>query len=174
MIKDVIKKGSPILRKKNVPVTNFAEIQTIIEDLNDTIDYLKTTHEYKRGIGLAAPQIGKNVQITVAESAQGKRYVLINPKIVETSNVKKPIKEGCISFLQYRAFVNRYDWVKVQAYNEKGEEYTVEGKDNFAMLLQHEIDHLNGILYFDHLPNKEMDLVPVEDFPSVERSNIKN
>lgn len=162
MIQKVIQKGSSVLQTKCSPVTDFQKVKTIITDLNDTIDYLKTTYSYPRGIGLAAPQIGETVRITIAEEKNGKRYVLINPEIIEHSETKTPIREGCISFLEYRGMVPRYEYVKVKALDQEGKEYTVEGYDNFAMLLQHELDHLDGILYFDHLPNKEKDLFTVE------------
>lgn len=168
MIKEVVKKGSPLLRTKCSPVTDFSAVQKIIDDLIDTIEYLKTTHEFKRGIGLSAPQIGETLRVSVAEY-RGRKYVLVNPEIIEHSESKKPIKEGCISFLEYRAFVERYVHVKVKAFDRKGKEFTVEGKGDFAMLLQHEIDHLNGVLYFDHLPNGEKDLIPVEELVSKQK-----
>jgi len=158
MNKEVLPKNSPLLRKPCVAVDNFEKVKPIIKDLIDTIGYLKTTHQFERGIGLAAPQIGELLKISVVENAQGKRSILINPEIVETSKTKKPIREGCISFLKYRALVPRYDYVKIKAFDENGKLFTLEGSDDFAMLLQHEIDHLNGILYFDHLPNGEKDL----------------
>lgn len=158
MIQEVIQKGSPILRTKCEPITDFIKVQSIIDDLFDTIAYLKTTYEFKRGIGLSAPQIGETVRVSVAEYG-GKSYVLINPKIVETSEKKKPIWEGCLSFFEYRGNVPRYTYVKVKAFDRNGKAYFVEGKDDFASLLQHEIDHLDGILYFDHLPNGEKDLI---------------
>ncbi len=158
MIREVIQKGSPILRIKCDPVTDFTEVQGIIDDLFDTIKYLKTTYEFKRGIGLSAPQIGETLRISVAEY-DGKSYVLMNPEIVETSGEKKPIWEGCLSFFEYRAHVPRYTYVKVKAFDRNGKAYFVEGKDDFASLLQHEKDHLDGILCFDYLPNGEKDLV---------------
>lgn len=162
MIREIVKKGSDVLRTKCSVVTDFESVQGIIGDITDTIEYLKTTYPFGRGVALAAPQIGETVRISVAEYS-GERYVLINPEIVETSGDKKPIWEGCISFFEYRASVPRYDYVKVRAFNQKGEEYLVEGRDDFAMLLQHEVDHLNGILYIDRLPNGEKDLVRSDD-----------
>jgi len=158
MIRKIIQKGSPILTAKCKKVTNFKEAQQTIQDLNDTMDYLKTTYAFARGIGLAAPQIGINLQIAVIEFADKKRYVLINPKIIETSKKKNPIREGCISFFEYRAMTPRYTYVKVKTYDEQGKKYFLEGENDAAMLLQHEIDHLNGILYIQRLPKKEKEL----------------
>ena len=137
-------------------VSDYESVRGIIKDLEDTMDHLKTTYGFKRGIGLSAPQIGESFRISVAESSNGQRYILINPEILENSSEKKPIREGCISFFEYRANVSRYEYVKVKAFDKK---YFVEGNKDFAMLLQHEIDHLNGILYVDHLPNGDKDLV---------------
>lgn len=160
MQRQVIQKGAEILRVKCLPVVDFQSSQQIVQDLSETIDYFKTTYPVRRGVGLAAPQIGEAVRISVAENVNGERFVLINPEIVAHSKTKKPIREGCISFLTYRGMVPRYERVKVKAFDQDGKEYTVEGEGDFAMLLQHEIDHLDGILMFDHLPNKEADLFP--------------
>jgi len=158
VIREIVKKGSETLRQKCSQVDDFDKVQGIIDDLIDTIEHLKTTYKFSRGTGLAAPQIGELVRVSVAEY-DGEMYVMINPEIVETSEEKKPIWEGCISFFEYRAFVPRHMYVKVKAQNQNGEEYFIEGKGDFVSLLQHEIDHLNGILYFDHLPNGEDDLI---------------
>ncbi|MFA7654170.1 MAG: peptide deformylase [Candidatus Magasanikbacteria bacterium] len=158
MIKKVLPKDSPILKRSCATVVNFEKIKPVIQDIIDTIEYSKTIHKFTRGIGLAAPQIGESLKISVVENTHGQRYTLINPEIIEKSKTRKPIREGCISFLEYRALVPRYDYVKIQATDENGKSFTLEGFDDFAMLLQHEIDHLNGILYFDHLPNGEKDL----------------
>ena len=157
MIRKVIQRELEILHTPCSPVKDFHSSKSIIKDLKDTIVYLKTQHSFNRGIGLAAPQIGETLRISVAEY-DGKQYLLINPTIVDKSEGKTPIREGCISFLEYRAMVPRYDYVRVKAYDENGEEYFVEGHGNFAMLLQHELDHLDGVLYVDHLSNGEKDL----------------
>ncbi len=157
-VPEIVQKGSEILRTKCREVIDFSEAKVVVNDLVSAIKYLKTTYDFNRGIGLAAPQIGITQRISVVEY-DGKRYILINPKIIETSKDKKPIKEGCISFFKYRAFVPRYTYVRVEARDLDGEKYIVEGNDDFAMLLQHEIDHLDGILYIDHLENGEADLI---------------
>lgn len=154
----MIQRGNPVLHETCTKVSDFASVQTVIQDLVDTIEYLKITHSFTRGIGLAAPQIGETARISVVENSHKKRYVLINPRIIEHSNEKKEIKEGCISFLAYRAHVPRYPYVKVEAHDQNGEKYVLEATDAFAMLLQHEIDHLDGILYTDYLPHGEADL----------------
>lgn len=161
-IKEVEQKGVEILRIRCAPVVDFQAVQGVVDDLSDTINHLKTTHQFNRGIGLAAPQIGQSLRVSVVESPERQRYILINPEIIETSETKTPIREGCISFFDYRGNVPRYDRVKVKAFDKDGKEYEIEAKGNFAMLLQHELDHLDGILYFDHLPNGEVDLYLAE------------
>src|SRR5581483_5777726 len=106
----------------------------------------------------SAPQIVKSVCISVAENAKEERYILINPQIIKASKLKAPIREGCISFLKYREMVPRYKSVTVKALDKNGKEYIIKAKGDFAMLLQHEIDHLQGVLMFEHLPHKEKDL----------------
>ena len=160
--KEILKKGAEVLRTPCALVTDFGAARKIVGDLWETVDHFKTTYNVTRGVGLAAPQIGESLRISVVEKISGQRYVLINPEIVDHPENKTPIREGCLSFLEYRGMTPRYGWVKVKAWNHDGREYEVEGEGDFAMLLQHEIDHLNGVLYVDHLPNKEADLFLVE------------
>lgn len=158
MIKEVLQRGNEILSKKCNKIENPSDIRRIIKDMRDTIAYLKTTYDFTRGIGLAAPQIGETERITIIES-DGKEYVLINPEIVKMSDQTSPIWEGCLSFFKYRAYVPRHDEITVVAHDSNGNEYKIEAQGDFAASLQHEIDHLDGILYVDRLPNGEKDLV---------------
>lgn len=157
MIRPVLQKGGAILLASSAQVVDFDAIRVIYQDLCDTIEYLITTHDFTRGIGLAAPQLGVSSRISVARYADSE-YVLINPEIKEHSVEKRPIREGCISFFTQRGNVPRYTYVKVKAQNLDGLWYELEVRDDFSMLLQHEIDHLNGILYTEHLPNGDGDL----------------
>lgn len=160
--KEIIRKGAEILRVRSAPVTDFGAARKIVGDLWDTIEKFKTTYPVTRGVGLAAPQIGEPIRMSVLEKANGERYVLINPEIIDHSVKKIPIREGCLSFMEYRGMIPRYERIKVKAFDQNGKAYEIEGEGDFAMLLQHEIDHLDGILMFDHLPNGEIDLFPVE------------
>jgi peptide deformylase len=157
VVKKVVQMGSETLHISCMTIKDFSSAKSVINNLKDTITYLKTQHAFKRGIGLAAPQIGETIRVSIAEY-NDKQYVLINPMIIGKSEEKKLIREGCISFFEYRAMVPRYNFVKVKAYDENGKEYFVEGYGDFAMLLQHELDHLDGILYIYHLPNGRKDL----------------
>ena len=158
MIREVLQKGNEILATKAEKIEDKAEIARIIQDMRDTITHLKTTYDFTRGIGLAAPQIGELSRITVIESG-GKEYVLVNPEFAKLSEEKADVWEGCLSFFEYRANVSRHTAVTVRAQDEHGEEYEIEAKGDFAASLQHEIDHLDGILYSDRLPNGDKDLV---------------
>lgn len=134
------------------------EMGRIIKDLRDTIAHIKPTYDFSRGIGLAAPQIGEIVRISIIESV-GQEYVLVNPEIISRSGKKQKVREGCLSFFEFRGYVPRHTKVTVKALDENGQEYEIEAQGDFAALLQHEIDHLNGILYVDRLPNGDDDLI---------------
>jgi peptide deformylase len=164
--RSILKRGDPALEKVCAPVTNISQVQDIICDLTDTLLSIRKLYDFKRGHGVAAPQIGHLLRINVAEHGSEK-HVLINPVIIDHSTEKIPIREGCLSFFGVRGNVPRYKSVVVQALNESGLLRTIHASDEFAMLLQHEIDHLEGILYIKRLPRKEEDLYFVEGMPII-------
>lgn len=155
---EIVQRGSDILKKKCDPITDFSEAERIVRDMIDTTDHLKSTYDFSRGIGIAAPQIGVTKRIAIIEYGKG-RFILINPEIVEASEEKNPVWEGCLSFFKYRAYVPRHVSVKVRAQDLEQNEIILKAKGDFAASMQHEIDHLHGILYVDRLPNGEKDLV---------------
>jgi peptide deformylase len=114
------------------------------------------------GIGLAAPQIGISKQLTVIDVSFGERpedkLVLINPEVLHTEGSQTE-EEGCLSLPDIREKVRRAARVKVRAQNLKGEFFEVEGDELLARCLLHEIDHLHGILFIDHLSRLKRDLV---------------
>ena len=114
------------------------------------------------GIGLAAPQIGISRQITVIDISFNERpedkLVLINPQILEQEGSQVE-EEGCLSLPDIREKVKRSSWVKVRAQNAQGEFFEVEGEDLLARALEHEIDHLHGVLFIDRLSMLKRDLV---------------
>ncbi len=141
--------GEGVLRKKGEMVVSVDdEIKALVKRM------IKGLYENK-GIGLAAPQIGVSKQVTVIDTSQGTNmkdlYVLINPIIVEKKG-EVLLDEGCLSLPGFRAQVKRAVEVKVEALNLKGQKYTIEATGLLAQALQHELDHLNGILFIDHLP----------------------
>jgi peptide deformylase len=155
-IHEVVKYPDPILAKKGEPVTEFTpELARLVEEMFDSM-------YAAQGIGLAAPQIGISRQITVVDVSFKERpedkLVLINPEILDREG-KQVEEEGCLSLPEIREKVQRNAWVKVRAQNEKGEFFEVEGEELLARALQHEIDHLNGILFIDRLSRLKRDLV---------------
>ncbi|HZL29074.1 MAG TPA: peptide deformylase [Acidobacteriaceae bacterium] len=155
-IHEVIKYPDPVLSKPGETVTVFdADTAQLVEEMFDSM-------YAAQGIGLAAPQIGISKRITVIDVSFKERpedkLALINPVILDKDG-KQVEEEGCLSLPEIREKVTRAAWVKVRAQNVKGETFEVEGEELLARALQHEIDHLNGILFIDHLSRLKRDLV---------------
>jgi peptide deformylase len=146
MIRTVLKRGHHLLRTPCIEVVNFEEARPIVDDLWDTLNFIQGIYDFTRGSGIAAPQIGENVRISVVQFNDD-RYTLINPKIVNHSDERKTIREGCLSFFEYRGFPLRWTGVTVEACDAAGSEFQLSAEEDFASLLQHEVGHLNGILY---------------------------
>ena len=121
-------------------------------ELNQFIDDMFETMYEHEGIGRAAPQVGVlNRVITIdIEGDKTNQVVLINPEILESSG-ETGIEEGCLSIPGHRALVPRKEKVKVKALNRQGEEVIYDADGLFAICIQHEIDHLNGVLFVDHI-----------------------
>lgn len=166
MRQSVIKRGDPLLGKVCTDVRDIDEVRPVIVDMMDTLMHIAQMFEFKRGHGIAAPQIGHLKRLNIVQY-DGATRVLINPEIIEHSAEKRPIREGCLSFFDVRGNVPRYTSVTISALDENGRQFTLEASDDFAMLLQHELDHLDGILYLDRLPNGDKDLYPVENIPAI-------
>jgi peptide deformylase len=155
-IHQIVKYPDPVLARKGDKVTEFTpELEQFVEEMFDS---MYAAH----GIGLAAPQIGVSKQITVIDVSFKEKpedkLVLINPEIIEREG-KQFEEEGCLSLPEIREKVKRAAWVKVRAQNAKGEFFEVEGEELLSRALQHEIDHLHGILFIDHLSMLKRDLV---------------
>lgn len=125
--------------------------------LRQLIDDMIETMREARGVGLAAPQVGVPLRITVIELPEdyddpraGQTLVLVNPEIVKSTGEWEP-DEGCLSIPGYVANVRRYWSVTVKARDRSGREIRVRGEGLLGQALQHEIDHLNGVLFVDHL-----------------------
>ena len=135
--------GDPVLREDTRPVETFApELQQLIDDMFETMRAAK-------GVGLAAPQVGRLERLTVVD-VKGAPYVLINPEIVEREGSIK-WEEGCLSIPDLYGEVARSARVVVEALDRDGKPFTVEGTELLGVCLQHEIDHLHGKLFIDHL-----------------------
>lgn len=134
--------GDEILQKDCREVKEITpRITTLIEDMLETM-------YHAQGVGLAAPQVGVRKQIAVIDvSEEGDDpLVLINPEILELSG-EQTGQEGCLSVPGKSGVVTRANYCKVKAYNEKMEEIIVEGEELLARAIQHEVDHLSGIMY---------------------------
>ena len=157
MIRKIVKYGDPVLEQVAEPVTEFDtdELRQVVEDMWETMYSAK-------GVGLAAPQIGLRKRITVVDVSVGedetKKLVVVNPSVIrrEGSQVGE---EGCLSIPGFREQVKRANRVVVAAQNEKGESIQVEGEELLARALEHEIDHLNGILFLNHLSMLKRDMI---------------
>lgn len=143
----------PILREKSVAVTEFNS------ELNALLDDMRETMYQADGIGLAAPQIGVLKRIIVIDlSGDDSSYLeVINPTITAASGAIAS-EEGCLSIPDYRDTIQRSETVVVQAVNRHGEPITISGDGLLGRCLQHEIDHLNGVLFIDHLSRLKREL----------------
>ena len=143
MILDVVKLGEDILRQKAEPVAEVNdEIRQLAEDMFETMIEAD-------GVGLAAPQIGKSIRMFVVIADDDVRRVFINPQIIKTSQETGEYDEGCLSIPQVYETIVRPVAVTVQALNENGKPFTLEADGLLARIIQHEYDHLDGILYID-------------------------
>lgn len=157
VIRAILTADEPILRERARKVTRFdASLHRLLDDMLETM-------RDAPGIGLAANQIGVPLQVAVIELEE-KVTELINPQMVRSSG-EIIDWEGCLSIPGFVAEVKRHARVTVKAKNRHGKEFRVKVEDLFARALQHEIDHLNGILYIDYLESLE-ELVRVSDRPS--------
>jgi peptide deformylase len=157
MIRKILKYGASVLEQVADPVTDFdtAELRELIAEMWETMYSAK-------GVGLAAPQIGIGRRISVIDISAGedetKRLVIINPEIVERGGAQTG-EEGCLSIPGFREPVVRANSVLVRAKNELGDEMELRGEELLARALQHEIDHLNGILFINHLSALKRDII---------------
>ena len=144
-----------ILRQRAQPITE------IDEEVVKLVDHMVETMYSAPGIGLAATQVGVSKQVLVADIAprrpESELIVLINPEIVAAEG-EVIIEEGCLSVPEYQAEVKRHERVTVRGLNLKGEEVEIEAEGLLAVVLQHEIDHLNGMLFIDRLSKLKRDL----------------
>jgi len=153
----ILTADEPILRERAKKVTHFdASLHRLLEEMVETM-------RDAPGIGIAANQIGVPLQVAVIELEE-KVTELINPQIVRSSG-EVIDWEGCLSIPGFVAEVKRRERVTVKARDRHGKEFRVKGDELFARALQHEIDHLNGVLYIDYLDSLE-ELVRVSERPS--------
>jgi len=147
-VKEVRKIGDPVLREKSKKVEKIDEsVMQLVRDLTDT---LKETG----GVGMAAPQIGITRRVFIV-NVDNKIHVFINPEIEVLDDQKIKSDEGCLSIYSIKDFnVKRFSKVKVRAKNLKWKDVEIIAEGLLARIFQHEIDHLSGVLFMDHLDRK--------------------
>jgi peptide deformylase len=152
----IVKYGDPILEKSTATVKKFdAEFAQLTEDMFASM-------YAAQGVGLAAPQIGLSLRVAVVDVTGGKnpegKVVLANPEVIHYEGEKRE-EEGCLSIPGFRGYVVRPQFVTVKAQNVNGEPFQIRGEDLLARAFCHEIDHLNGILFIQHLSMLKRDLI---------------
>ena len=152
-IKKIVKYGEASLRQPSKEVHKVSQkVKNLVQDMLDTM-------YSQNGVGLAAPQIGENVRIFVIDVSTGNEplnpMVFINPKIIKKSGACIS-HEGCLSFPEAYTDVKRYENVMVKALDTNGRSFVMEAKEGslLARAIQHEFDHLDGILFVDHSINR--------------------
>ncbi|HNZ16467.1 MAG: peptide deformylase [Anaerolineaceae bacterium] len=149
-ILDIVTFPTPSLRLKSKKVSKFdAELQTLIDNMFETM-------RAAPGVGLAAPQIGQSIRLVVVEykedgdeNAKPRKYVLVNPEIIKRSEEKVTDIEGCLSVPGLAGKVERHEAITVRAKNRFGKPLKIDAEGWLARIFQHEIDHLDGVLYID-------------------------
>ncbi|HKK91776.1 MAG TPA: peptide deformylase [Longimicrobiales bacterium] len=149
-LRRIVLMGDPVLRREADPVETFdADLAELVRDMFETMYAAE-------GIGLAAPQIGVSRRIFVLDvrdedDPEGGRFVLVNPEIVEHSHETGKGTEGCLSIPGIEEVVERPARVRVRAQDVKGEWFEMEGDELLGRALQHEADHLDGVLFLDRV-----------------------
>ena len=160
-IREIILINDERLRQKAKKITRFTPgLKKLAQDMLETM-------RQREGVGLAGPQIGVLQRIFVAEipaakgegqeshPQSGKSYVLINPQIVKSSTELVEGQEGCLSIPGWQGLVERPSWVEVKAQNVEGKKFKIKVDDLLARVFMHEIDHLDGVLFIDHIKDSE-------------------
>ncbi|MBI1818969.1 MAG: peptide deformylase [Nitrospirae bacterium] len=154
---EIIKFPDPILREKSRPVTDVdGLLQGIIDQMVETLYEVP-------GLGVAAPQVGKSLSLfvydmTLKEGEKQKLTVLMNPEIVSREG-EEIAEEGCLSIPDYWEKVKRSSRILVKGIDRHGKEIRIEAEGLHARLIQHEIDHLNGVLMLDHLSSLKRNIL---------------
>jgi len=143
MNKDIVKYPSSVLRKK------CEEVKDITPEIKELGWDMVETMQEKEGVGLAAPQVGETKKVIVVQAE--KPLVFFNPKITKKTKKTETAEEGCLSFPGLWLNVKRARGVEVEAINQNGEKIKIAMEGFPARIFQHEIDHLNGILFIDRI-----------------------
>jgi peptide deformylase len=148
----------PVLRQKAKRVTSVdRSVQKLIDDMIETL-------KDASGAGLAAPQVGVSLRIVVLEIPDEEVIVLVNPEIIKRTG-ERTVDEACLSIPGYQGTITRSVQVKAKALDRNGKAIRIKGEELLAQALEHEIDHLDGVLYTDYIKNPE-DLRKITPVPS--------
>ncbi len=152
----IVKYGDAVLEKPSAAVTQFdGELEQLTRDMFESM-------YAAQGVGLAAPQIGKSMRLAVIDVSTGKnpeaKIVLANPEIVHAEGEVRE-EEGCLSVPGFRGYVIRPQFVTVRAQDAKGQSFEMRGEGLLGRAFCHEIDHLNGIVFIQHLSLIKRDLI---------------
>jgi peptide deformylase len=155
MILEIVKYPDPVLQRPAEPVTEFGkELQTLVNDMFDSM-------YAAQGIGLAAPQVGVSKRLTVIDLSFQKdpeqKLVLVNPEVIFREG-KQFAEEGCLSFPEIREKVSRAAKVKIRAQDAKGNWFEKDAEELLSRCFQHEIDHLDGVLFIFRISALKRDL----------------
>jgi peptide deformylase len=153
----VARMGHPVLRGRGRPLDKSDIRQPLLQKLID--DMIETMHEYN-GVGLAAPQVHEGVRLFVAlldedPDSKTEASVIINPEITPLSDAREEGWEGCLSIPDIRGMVPRYTDISVKALDRDGRAIALRLKHFPARVVQHETDHLDGVLFFDRMPSMQ-------------------
>jgi len=157
---NIARLGHPVLREIAKPVNLKALIASGDNELQQLIDNMIDTMQKEDGVGIAAPQVARSLQIVIVEYQQNERYpsqddipltVYVNPKVTRSGKETASFWEGCLSLKDLRGLVTRPKEVTVEAFSREGKKMVVEAKGFLAVVLQHEIDHLLGKVFMDRM-----------------------
>ena len=147
----------PVLRKSALPVENITDKTLQLLD-----DMAETMYDAP-GIGLAGPQVGVLKRLIVMDCSRddekSELWQMINPEVIELSENNSTLEEGGLSIPGHTADVSRPDWIKLRFTDIKGKEQQIKAEGLLAACIQHEIDHLNGILFIDHISKLKRDII---------------
>ncbi|AFZ37957.1 Peptide deformylase [Stanieria cyanosphaera PCC 7437] len=167
---EIAQLGNPILRQKARLIENFND-----PNLSALIDSLLQTVASANGVGIAAPQVSQSYRVFVIASRPNIRYphapmmqptVMINPQIIAYSEEKVQDWEGCLSIPGLRGLIRRYQTIEVEYYNREGQKQRQILTDFVARIFQHELDHLDGLVFLDRL-NSNQDLYTEEEYQKI-------
>jgi peptide deformylase len=149
MALETIRYPNQILKKKAEPISQIGP--AVFELIRQMKETMAQEQEGVKGVGLAAPQVGISQRVIVVMMGKENPKGFINPKIMSKSREKEKGREGCLSLPGLWLEIKRSKWAEVQAIDENGQEISFRAEGFPARVLQHEIDHLNGVLFFERL-----------------------